>query len=117
MKLLLDVCVGGRLSNWLRDKGFDVKEVRELNKSMPDEEVVEWALTEDRIILTVDKDFGELSVAKGKKCSIIRLPDVSVDQRILLIELVLQRHFSKLKDNVIVTVSEKRIRIRYLDSQ
>lgn len=43
MKFLLDVCTGGYLTNWLREKGFDVKEVREVrekDKSMTDEDVV-----------------------------------------------------------------------------
>jgi len=116
MKFLLDVCAGGHLTNWLRNKGFDVKEVREKDKSMTDEDVVEWAVKDNRIIITLDKDFGEIYVAEGKKCSIIRLPDVSVDQRIRLMEVVLKGYFNKLQEEVIITVSEKRIRIRHLDS-
>ncbi len=116
MKFLLDVCAGGRLTNWLRDQGFDVKEVRGKDICMPDESIIDWAVMEKRIIITLDKDFGELFVLQGKTCSIIRLPDVSAEQRLKLMDLTLQKYSQKLENNtVIITISEKRIRIRTLD--
>jgi predicted nuclease of predicted toxin-antitoxin system len=116
MKFLLDVCTGGYLTNWLREKGFDVKEVREKDKSMTDEDVVKWAEKDNRIIITLDKDFGEIYVANGRKLSIIRMPDVSAEQRIKLMELILNRYSNKLQQKVIITVSEKRVRIRELNN-
>ncbi len=117
MKFLLDVCAGGGLSNWLRSEGFALEEVSTKDKSMPDNAIIEWAINDNRIIITLDKDFGELFVLQGKMCSIIRLPDVSAEQRIMLMKLVLDKYFGILKNTfVIITVSEKRIRIRYLDS-
>ncbi|HHW40131.1 MAG TPA: DUF5615 family PIN-like protein [Syntrophomonadaceae bacterium] len=44
MRFLIDVCVGGRLSVWLSEIGHDVKEVRSINPSMSDEEIMELAL-------------------------------------------------------------------------
>ncbi|WP_422857213.1 hypothetical protein [Desulfitibacter alkalitolerans] len=38
--------------------------------------------------MTLDKDFGEIYVANGRKFSIIRMPDVSAEQRIKLMELI-----------------------------
>ncbi|MEW5920936.1 MAG: DUF5615 family PIN-like protein [Bacillota bacterium] len=79
--------------------------------------MIEWAIKENRIIITLDKDFGELFVLQGKMCSTIRLPDVSAEQRIKLMKIVLDKYFELLKESfVIITVSEKRIRVRYLDS-
>jgi len=39
---------------------LDVKSVAELNPSAPDEDVLDWANRENRILITLDKDFGEL---------------------------------------------------------
>ncbi|MBC7294244.1 MAG: DUF5615 family PIN-like protein, partial [Thermoleophilia bacterium] len=66
MKFLLDVCAGGRLRLWLERRGHDVvAEVRRRSPSLGDNDVIAWAWEEERIIITVDKDFGELAVAKG----------------------------------------------------
>ncbi len=82
MKCLLDVCAGGRLGKWLRSLGYDVAEVRNANPSMTDEEVLAWAAREQRIVVTVDKDFGQLAAAEGRLCCvIIRLPDVPFAER------------------------------------
>ncbi|KUK53486.1 MAG: hypothetical protein XD78_1155 [Desulfotomaculum sp. 46_296] len=60
MKFLVDVCIEGKIARWLKDIGYDVVEVRTINPYMPDEEIIDWAFKESRIILTADKDFGEL---------------------------------------------------------
>ncbi|NSW84533.1 MAG: DUF5615 family PIN-like protein [Syntrophothermus sp.] len=52
MKFLLDVCAGGRLRAWLESLGHDVAEVRSVNPSMTDDEVLEWATRENRIVIT-----------------------------------------------------------------
>ena len=80
---------------------------------MSDEDVVAWAIEENRIIITVDKDFGELSILKGKPhCGIIRLPDVPYLERRYLVSKVIERHFDDLEQGRIITVSRTRIRVR-----
>lgn len=49
----------------LRVNGHDVYAVAELDASIPDELVIEKAIAEGRIILTFDKDFGELVFKNG----------------------------------------------------
>ncbi|HAG11045.1 MAG TPA: hypothetical protein DCK76_06610 [Desulfotomaculum sp.] len=56
MKFLVDVCIGGKIARWLKDIGYDVVEVRTNNPHMPDEDILDWAFKESRIILTADKD-------------------------------------------------------------
>lgn len=115
MKFLIDVCAGGRLKAWLIEQGHDVLEVREIDQSMPDSEVLEIASNQNRIIITVDKDFGELLfVKRDKVCSVIRLPDVSFERRAELVDLVLGKYKNQLSGLAIITVSKKKIRIREL---
>jgi len=113
VKFLVDICTGRRLAIWLREQGHDVCEVNERSAKMDDDEILRWANTEKRIVITVDKDFGTLAVALGQSHhGIIRLPDVPALNRQILMEEVLRRHSKDLENRAIITVSEKRIRIR-----
>jgi len=57
----------------LRDRGYDVAWVREDSPGITDEEVLFRAQTDNRILLTFDKDFGELAFRSGfsASCGII----------------------------------------------
>jgi len=113
VKFLLDVCAGGRLRLWLERRGHDVAEVRRRSPSLGDSDVVAWAWEEERIIITVDKDFGELAVAKGQPhCGIIRLPDLPFNERVALLEHILLRFGDALAKGCIVTASRTRIHVR-----
>jgi predicted nuclease of predicted toxin-antitoxin system len=52
----------------LRLSGYDVLSVSELSRRADDEMVVRLALQTKRILLTEDKDFGQLVYAQGKRC-------------------------------------------------
>ncbi len=115
MRFLLDVCAGGRLKTRLIEQGHDVLEVREIDQSMTDDEVLEIARKESRIVITVDKDFGELLIVKqGQACSVIRLPDVCFEKRAELVDVVIEKYKKQLLSCSIVTVSKKKIRVRKL---
>jgi predicted nuclease of predicted toxin-antitoxin system len=56
----------------LRAEGFDVLVVAEAMSGAEDEQVIERALQEARILLTEDKDFGQLVYAAGHQtCGVI----------------------------------------------
>jgi len=44
----------------LREAGIDTESVSELMRSAPDTKVLKYAMTNGQIILTFDKDYGEL---------------------------------------------------------
>jgi predicted nuclease of predicted toxin-antitoxin system len=52
----------------LRKAGHDVAWVREINRAMPDPDIVDLSIREDRIILTADKGFGTMVFYLGKSC-------------------------------------------------
>jgi predicted nuclease of predicted toxin-antitoxin system len=60
MRLLADENISPDLVSWLRDAGHDVVAVREVARGEPDPRVLELAEDEGRILLTEDKDFGDL---------------------------------------------------------
>jgi predicted nuclease of predicted toxin-antitoxin system len=51
----------------LRNRGYDVLSIGEENPSIEDHEVVDIAINEERLILTFDRDYGELVFKKGLK--------------------------------------------------
>ncbi len=58
LKFLIDKCTGKKFAILLKNAGYDV--VGDWKPSASDEEVLRKAEEEDRILITDDKDFGEL---------------------------------------------------------
>ena len=82
MKVLLDSCVWGKAALELRGKGHDVVSVDDWGKDPGDEQILLRGAAEARVVVTLDKDFGELAVLRGlKHCGIIRLVDISAKKQ------------------------------------
>lgn len=82
-------------------------------KDPGDDEILDYAHREDRILITLDKDFGELAVVHRRPHSgIIRLVDWSMQQQASTTLLVLERYSAELEAGAIVTAEPGRIRIR-----
>lgn len=60
MRFLVDECIGPSVARWLRENGHDVISVFEESKGASDEWIIQRAYAEKRIIITNDKDFGEM---------------------------------------------------------
>lgn len=113
MKFLTDVNASGALAQWLRDLGHDVKQVADRDVSLPDEEILRWAVQEQRIIVTTDKDFEEMIWRRGKPhCGVLRLENLPRAERKALLEDVLTQHVQALASGAIVIAQAKKIRIR-----
>ncbi|GBC95218.1 hypothetical protein HRbin16_01005 [bacterium HR16] len=113
MRFLVDVPAGGQLAEWLRSQGHDVLEVRDIDPRMADASIIDMGYRENRVIITLDKDFGELSVRMGMPHhGIVRLPDVTVPLRKSLLQKVLDAHAGDLEKGAIVMVSTNRVRVR-----
>ena len=114
MKFLVDVCAGEKLREWLLAGGHDVAFVGDRDPRMEDEVVLSWAYEETRILVTIDKDFGQFIFEHGKfHHGIIRLPNVPSEKRKILVKEVLERHSSDLEVGAIITVKPGRIRVRH----
>jgi predicted nuclease of predicted toxin-antitoxin system len=62
MKVLLDSCVWGGAVAELKAAGHDVIWTGEWPKDPGDEEILKHAHDEQRILVTLDKDFGEIAI-------------------------------------------------------
>ena len=65
MRFLADENIPGETMARLRQIGHDVMSVRADMPGISDAEILSWAKREQRILLTFDKDFGELAWAAG----------------------------------------------------
>ena len=113
MKVLLDSCVWGGAVETLRDAGHDVAWAGSLPIDPGDEEILERAHAEQRVLVTLDKDFGELAVVRGRShAGIVRLVNLSGRQQGAACVEVLRRYEAELARQAILTVEPGRIRIR-----
>jgi predicted nuclease of predicted toxin-antitoxin system len=74
MKIVADACVDFSIVKTLRSLGLDVLSIIEESPSIPDEEVLNIAVSLNALLITEDKDFGELVFRlKLPHCGIILL--------------------------------------------
>lgn len=66
LRLMVDVNVGKIVEDWLKASGFDVIAVRDIDPSLADNLVLDRGLVANRLVVTMDKDFGELVYRLGQ---------------------------------------------------
>ncbi|MFN8611643.1 MAG: DUF5615 family PIN-like protein [Vulcanimicrobiota bacterium] len=72
MRFLLDMGIPPRVTTWLRDQRHQAEHIREIDRCSLDADILTMALERRAVILTSDKDFGELiAQANLKKPSVI----------------------------------------------
>jgi predicted nuclease of predicted toxin-antitoxin system len=113
MKFLIDVNAGGAVSNWLSAQSHDVVKVAGRNPRLSDEDILNWASSEGRIIVTTDKDFEEMIWRQNKLHSgILRLENLPRKQRIDLLRDTLIQHGHDLEAGAIVIATTSKYRVR-----
>jgi predicted nuclease of predicted toxin-antitoxin system len=112
LRFLIDRCAGCRLADWLRCQGHEVAEVSTLGRDPGDATLLRLAAEEQRILVTIDTDFGALiHVGAQAHAGLIRLPDVPAARRIEMMAQILADHGEEELSRAVVTVKGSRIRI------
>lgn len=118
IRFLADMGVSQGVTSWLREQNRDVVHLREVGlERLPDEEIFQKAIHEQRVILTFDLDFGEiLALSGGKIVSIIvfRLNNTRTPFVIQRLDTVLLDVENDLHEGAIIVVEDGRYRIRKL---
>ncbi|HOZ46312.1 MAG TPA: DUF5615 family PIN-like protein [Candidatus Hydrogenedentes bacterium] len=116
MKLLLDACVWGGAKAVLRDAGHEVVWAGDWDRDPGDDEILAQAYCENRVLITLDKDFGELAIVRRRPhAGILRLVGFSGREQGAVCLRVLATHGAALESAAIVTVDRRRIRVRPLE--
>ncbi len=114
MKFLLDVCADSRpLRAALAELGHDILSARERCPNASDEALLALAQEENRVLITEDKDFGELVFLRGRPHpGIVRLVEMTPAERADAMRSLIDRHADAMREGAIVVVTENRVRIR-----
>ena len=113
MKILLDTCISGILKTALTLAGRDVVWAGEWTTDPGDDEILALAFTDHRILVTLDKDFGELAVVRGRPhVGIVRLVALTAAQQVEGFTGILASHGDILQSGAIVTIEHGRVRVR-----
>ena len=115
MTLIADENLHVHIVQALRDKGYEVLSIRELRPSIADIDVLEFARANQGVVMTEDKDFGELAFRDGHHdvgIILLRLSTATVEEKInLLLAAISLGH--DLATHMTV-ISEKQTRLRVL---
>jgi predicted nuclease of predicted toxin-antitoxin system len=113
MKLLLDSCVWGGAVSELAAAGHDVVWSGSWPSDPGDDQILAIALAESRVLITLDKDFGDLAVLRGlPHAGILRLVDIAAKRQAAISLQVIALHAAELESGALITAEPGRIRIR-----
>jgi predicted nuclease of predicted toxin-antitoxin system len=115
MKLLANENFPIKSILYLRNKGFDISSIGVDNPSIQDHAVMAIAISEERTILTFDRDYGELIFKynhKPKKGVIyLRLDEYKADEPGKIIETLINKNEVDF-DNALTVLDKSGIRQR-----
>lgn len=114
IKILLDACIWGGAKLFLQQQGYDVVWAGDWDTDPGDEVILEHAFQEGRVLVTLDKDFGEWAVVHRRPhCGIVRLVGFRAQEQGQICDYVLKTYQSDLEQAALITVEPSRVRIRY----
>jgi len=110
--------ISPRSVEFLRKTGYEATHLHELGQDrLPDSGILKEALQIGAVVLTHDLDFSELIATSGAHLpSVItfRLRDMRPANVNRHLRAILDQHGERLEQGVVVTVTERRIRVRSL---
>ncbi len=114
MRVLVDESAGAAVVAYLRNCGHDVLAVAETMPQATDATILARAAGEGRLLVTNDKDFGELAFRRGQSHTgilLLRLRDESGPNRVRVVASVFERWEDRLL-GVFTVATERGVRIR-----
>jgi len=115
MNLLADEGVDRQVVERLRQDGFEVLYIAEIEPSITDDVVLERANERAALLVTVDKDFGELIFREGQLTSggvvLIRLAGLSAERKAEIVSNAFKERRSEFHHSFSV-IAPGNIRVR-----
>ena len=113
MRFLVDECTGPAVALWLRRQDHHVISVYDEMRGVDDREVIHKAYEQNCVLITNDKDFGELIFRLKKPHKgviLLRLEDERAVNKIAVLQRLFDSYEKSLVDHFIVA-TETAIRI------
>lgn len=114
LRFLVDVGVGKGIEKHLREEGYDTKAVRDIDPRMEDREIIRIAVSENRMVITMDKDFGELvhhSPMEHSRVLLLRLEDAIGSEKLQVVKHIMKNYSDRIK-NCFCVFQNGKFRIR-----
>jgi len=109
-----DESVDKQIADGLRRVGYDVLCVWELDPGLADEDVLALAVTQGAVLITADKDFGEIVFRQRRAAAgvlLIRLAGLSQYAKATLVVRTVQAHSGQLR-HAFTVVTPAHVRVR-----
>ncbi len=113
MKFVADESCAAPVIRALRQAGHDVVAIAEVARGATDNQVLDRAFTENRILITEDRDFGEMVFGRGRSSAgviLVRFPTQARCAQPATVVSAVTKLGSKLK-GVFAVVQPGRVRI------
>jgi len=114
MKILADENIEGEIVSALRDAGHSVSDIKETSPGIEDADVLTLATDSESILLTNDKDFGDLVYRDGrvsKGVILLRFGKLEIAERIDLLLRVIEEREAEFHDAfTVITATGVRIK-------
>ncbi len=116
MKFMADECCDGDVVSVLRAEGHDVVYVPETMTGWPDDRILDHAYQTGRILISEDKDFGELVYRLKLPAKGVVLIRINAEDRAFKIPLLrkLIEHYHERLNGLFVTLEIDKFRARPL---
>jgi predicted nuclease of predicted toxin-antitoxin system len=110
MKFLADVNIEKPIVDEMRKMGYDITWVTEINYYLEDIEIFKLAKNENRILLTNDKDFGEIVFRQRLTPAgiiLFRIKGQDVREKVKSLKKLLTFYKDKIARHFVVVTKEK----------
>lgn len=110
IKFVADVNVEKPIIDYLSENGYDIRWIPDYNCEILDEELLKLANKEKRILITNDKDFGEIVFLQKKLSSgliLLRVKGQKAEDKVRLIKRLLHDYSDKILNHFIVITKNK----------
>jgi predicted nuclease of predicted toxin-antitoxin system len=119
LTIVTDECVDFEVTRCLRNAGYLVFSICETTPSLKDSEVLTLAWESKSLLITEDKDFGELVIRlklNNYGILLIRMPNASSDEKADAVKSVLDQYQVQLL-HAFSVIEKGRFRIRNIEKQ
>jgi predicted nuclease of predicted toxin-antitoxin system len=114
MRIVADENLAYRMIKALRNEGFEVISIEEDMPSIPDNNVLSIAVKEEALLITEDKDFGELVMhhkLEHRGILLVRLAGMETEEKIIRTLEVVRTYGKELQESFTV-LDSRRVRLR-----
>jgi predicted nuclease of predicted toxin-antitoxin system len=114
LRLLVDTSLGLSLEDCVRNSGHDAAFVRDIDPRLPDSAILGLAVRDQRMVVTMDKDSGELVYRAGRGhhgVLLLRMQDQSAAASAPIVARLLE-DYCEMLENHFAVYQGGRLRIR-----